>query len=607
MDRDLGTLPHWDVSHVYPGLESPAFLSALSELDARIDEHEKALDRDGIGGLAPRIEAEDAALARALEGYVERANWIGLRLHTLGSYVHAFYATNTFDALAKRRTSEIEMRSVRADAAEVRFLSWARGLEGRLDSLCARSKTLARHRFFLEESLERARHLMSEKEELLAAALAPSGGSAWGRLQQTVTSQIEIPFELDGKIERLPMSKIRALAADPSAEVRERAYRAEIEAWEKWKEPCAAALNGVKGWASTLNARRGYASAIEPSIESSRIDRATLDALLDAMRGALPDFRRYYRAKARILGKDRLAWWDIQAPVSKSTRLWKFEDAKRFIVSSFSTFSGRLAELALRAFEDRWIDAEPRRGKVGGGFCMGLPEVKESRILVNFDGTFDQVSTLSHELGHAFHNECLKDVEPLRRRTPMTLAETASIFCETIAFSAALESARPEEALAILETNLLGAAQVVVDIYSRYLFETRVFERRLKSELAPSEFCDLMRGAQLEAYGDALDPEALHPYMWAVKPHYYAPDFAFYNYPYAFGLLFGLGLYAIHKERGEAFVPDYESLLASTGLGKAAELAARFAIDIRSRAFWDGGLAEIKRLIDRYEALAECR
>jgi len=363
----------------------------------------------------------------------------------------------------------------------------------------------------------------------------------------------------------------------------------------------------VKGWGTTLNSRRGYAEAIETALESSRIDRPTLDALLEAMRNSLPDFRRYLRAKARALGKERLAWWDIQAPLSRASRIWRYDEAADFIVSRFGSFSEQLAEYARRAFTEGWIDAEPRRGKVGGAFCMGLPEVKESRILANFDGTFDQVSTLAHELGHGYHNERLKDVESLRRSTPMTLAETASIFCETIVFNAALSEAPPEEQLAIIETNLLGACQVVVDIYSRYLFETRVFERRAKSELSASEFCDLMRQAQVEAYGDGLDPEKLHPFMWAVKGHYYIPDLSFYNYPYAFGLLFGLGLYAIYRERGAAFVADYDALLSSTGLAKAADLASRFGIDIRSRAFWNGGLAEVKQLIDRYEALVAAR
>lgn len=612
MDKDLGDLPRWTVANVYPGLDCPEYETALAELDRRIAEHERALDQDGIGGkgAGTAAPADEAGLARAADGFIERANWLWARYGTLESYTHAFYSTNTRDELAKRRQSELEPRGSRLEAADVRFQGWVRVLDGKLDALAARSDRVRAHRFFLEEAIERSRHMMSEAEEVLASALAPAAASAWRRLQQTVSSQIEVPVVgADGKVERLPMSKVRTLAADPDPEVRRRAYEAELAAWELWQEPCAAALNGVKGWAATVLERRGFTAAIDPSIEQSRIDRATLDALLGAMRKSLPDFRRYLKAKARALGKERLPWWDIQAPVSKATaeRVWRYEQAADTIVKCFGSYSERLAAYARRAFAEGWIDAEPRAGKVGGAFCMPVPEAKESRILANFDGTFDQLSTLAHELGHGYHNEVLKDLEPLRKSTPMTLAETASIFCETIVFNAALAEASPGEQISLLETNLLGSTQVIVDIYSRYLFETRVFDRRRASELGAQDFCRLMREAQVEAYGDALDPEKLHPYMWAVKGHYYSADLGFYNYPYAFGLLFGLGLYAIYRRRGAAFCADYDALLGSTGLGKAAELAGRFGIDVRSEAFWAGGLAEIRRLIDRFEALVDGR
>ena len=274
------------------------------------------------------------------------------------------------------------------------------------------------------------------------------------------------------------------------------------------------------------------------------------------------------------------------------------------ILEQFGAFSQRLADFAQRAFEGHWIDAEPRDGKRGGAFCMSLPAVDESRILCNFDGSLDQVLTLAHELGHAYHNECRVGKTMLQQKTPMTLAETASITNETIVTNALLaRAAGAGEKRAILETSLIGASQVIADIYSRYLFEKEVFERRAGAELSADELCDAMRRAQLETYGDGLDPDHLHPYMWAWKPHYYRPNLSFYNFPYAFGLLFGLGLYAIYRERGAAFVPEYDELLRSSGEGTVADLAARFDIDVRHRAFWQGSLALIGERIDEYAAL----
>jgi pepF/M3 family oligoendopeptidase len=385
--------------------------------------------------------------------------------------------------------------------------------------------------------------------------------------------------------------------------VRRRAHEAELKAWESVREPLAACLNSIKGATNTLNARRGRADALHSAIDGARIDRATLEAMLGAMQASFPTFRKYFKAKARRLGKEKLAWWDVFAPSGSSNKMYTFDEARQFIQSNFGKFSPDLAAFAQRAFDHNWIDAEQREGKRGGAFCMAVPGVKESRVLCNFDGTLDQVSTIAHELGHAYHNECAYQAgkTEIQQDTPMTLAETASIMCETIVMEAVLaQTTDPQEQLAILETRLIGDAQVIVDIYSRYLFEKEVFERRQRSELSADDLCDIMGRAQQATYGDGLDERYLHPYMWTWKPHYYYPHLSFYNFPYAFGLLFGLGLYAIYQQRGAGFVADYQNLLASTGEASAADLAARFGMDIRSPSFWDDSLAIIGKNIERY-------
>jgi oligoendopeptidase F len=292
------------------------------------------------------------------------------------------------------------------------------------------------------------------------------------------------------------------------------------------------------------------------------------------------------------------------APVGRSEKRYTFSEARDLLLEQFGAFSPRLVSMARRAFEHNWIDAEPRDGKQSGAFCMGIPDLEESRVLCNFDGSFDQVSTLAHELGHAYHNNCYIGKTRLQRGTPMTLAETASILAETMVTDAVLAQAPDaQERLAILETFLIGAGQVVVDIYSRFLFEREVFERRARAELSADELCELMLDAQRAAYGDGLDTNCLHAYMWTWKPHYYRPGLSFYNFPYTFGLLFGLGLYAIYQERGAAFVPEYEDLLRSSGGATAADLASRFGIDIRQRAFWESSLKIIEARIKQYRAL----
>jgi oligoendopeptidase F len=361
-------------------------------------------------------------------------------------------------------------------------------------------------------------------------------------------------------------------------------------------------MNGVKGTMAILDKRRGRTDALHESLDMARIDRETLDAMMGAMRDSFPVFRKYLKAKAQRLGHEGgLPWWDLFAPIGETTRKYSWPETRAFLTTQFRTFSNTLADFTETAFDRNWIDAESRPGKRGGAFCMGVLGVQEPRILCNFDGSLDQVFTVAHELGHGYHFTLMRGKTPIQRYTPMTLNETASIFCETLITGAAMQQASsPNEELSILETFLQSATQVIVDISSRFQFEREVFDRRPQSELSADDFCEIMMRAQLDTYGDGLDERYLHPYMWAWKPHYYRAGLQFYNYPYAFGLLFGMGLFAIYQQRGAAFVPDYESLLAGTGLDTAANLAARFGIDIRNRKFWENSLNIIAARVDRY-------
>ena len=398
------------------------------------------------------------------------------------------------------------------------------------------------------------------------------------------------------------MSIVRNFAVDPNRSVRRAAYEAELVGWKKAAVPLAAALNGIKGQVNTISRRRGWNSPLDASLFDTAIDWATLEAILTAARESFPDFRRYLRAKARVLGLEKLAWYDIGAPIGKEKQSWDFEKARDFIVARFGDYSQRLSDFAARAFRENWIDAEPRAGKVDRAYCMPLRR-DESRVFVNFKPSFTGISTLAHELGHGYHNLNLASRTALQKETPITLAETASIFCETIITHAALARASREEQMAILESSLQRSCQTVVDISSRFLFESRIFERRKQRELSVDEFNELMLEAQKETYGDGLDENLLHPYMWAMKPHYYFSHLSFYNYPYLFGLLFGLGLYARYQQDAESFKTSYDDLLSSTGMADATTLAARFGIDVRSVTFWRSSLDIVRKDVDLFEEL----
>lgn len=591
--------PRWDLTNVYSGLDSPSLAEDMQALAKKI-----AALQALIAALPEGVSSTPAQeLAGQTGTAIDRMNEVMELATTLQAYIYSFVSTDSYNQAAMRLLSRFEQVAVGLQQCQTRLTAWLGKLSPRLEEVLASSPTARAHEYYLRHAAEQSRFLMSGDLEDLAAELNLSGGNAWGKLQGTVTSQLSVEFELDGEMKTLPMPALINLHSHPDESVRRRAYEAEMNAWKSVEEPLAACMNGVKGWAVTLNKRRGREDALHSAIDSAHIDRATLEAMLEAMQASLPVFWRYFRAKAARIGKEKLAWWDIFAPTGKADRVYSFDEARALILENFARFSPGLEAFARRAFDNRWIDAEQRKGKRGGAFCMPVPRVKESRVLCNFDGSFDQVSTVAHELGHGFHNACLYAAgkTELQADTPMTLAETASIMCETIVMNAVLKEAQDDqERLAILETGLIGDAQVIVDIYSRYLFEKEVFERREKSELSAAELCEIMERAQKAAYGDGLDERYLHKHMWTWKPHYYEPSLSFYNFPYAFGLLFGTGLYAIYQQRGSAFVPDYVNLLASTGEAPAADLAARFGIDIRQRRFWEDSLAIIAQRLDHY-------
>jgi oligoendopeptidase F len=596
------SLLRWDLSNVYPSLESDKFVTAKLDVKRELDELDAFLAEHRVMRSANQMNAQEAhQLKFIVDEYLNRTN-AALRLYsTLNAFVSSYVTTESYNTSAKRLESELEILGIGFRKQGIRFQAWVGSISDELPRIVRENGTARVHEFFLRETAEQSRYMMTDPEESLAAELELSGANAWSKLQGTICSQLTVNFELDGKLKRMPITALMNLNHHPDAEVRRRAYDAELAAWETAKEPLAAALNGVKGNAITVDKRRGRVDALHASLDQCRLDRETLNTMLNTTQNSFPTFRQYLKAKAKRLGHDRLPWWDIFAPVGRNERRFTWAEARKFIVNQFRTFSDHLADLAQRAFENNWIDAEPRDGKRGGAFCMELPSVDESRILCNFDGSLDEVSTVAHELGHAYHNECQVGKTMLQTRTPMTLAETASTFNETIITEAALgAAANREEEIAILENTLINSTQVIVDITSRFLFEKEVFERREKSELSADDFCEIMLRCQKATYGDGLDDRYLHKYMWTWKPHYYIPSFSFYNYPYAFGLLFGTGLYALYKERGKSFVKDYEALLSSTGEGTPADLAMRFGIDIHKPDFWQNSLKVVEERIQRY-------
>ena len=592
-------LPRWELLSILPAVDDPAFdrvfagtVEAVGGLIRLFDEH-----RVGEG---PTKTVAPSVFEAVLEPYLAvRSN-----AYLVEVVLECLTAADSRDAAAQARLSEFQPTVAALSLLQTRLTAWVG--EADIETLAAGSPLAQDHLHFLRQSMVRARHLMNPDEEALAADLVLTGSTAWERLHANLTSQLTVAVQLDGQERRLPMAAVRNLAQHPDREVRRHAYEAETAAWHAARVPLAAAMNSIKGEVNLLTRRRGWTSALEATLFEHAIDRPILDSMLTAAQESFPDFRRYLRLKARRLGLERMAWWDLEAPVVEQTRPWDYASTRRFLQDHFAGFSPLLGGTAVRAFSENWIDAGPRQGKVGGAFCTWM-RGEESRILANFTPTLDGMASLAHELGHAYHNRARAGRTFIQRHTPPVLSETASIFCETLVSEAAYAAAEPKERLAIVESFLLVACAIVLDVIGRFTFEQDVFERRATRELSPEELCASMREAQRRTYGDGVEPDTYHPYMWAVKPHYYSGSSSFYNYPYTFGLLFGLGLFAIYRHQPQGFVARYEDLLSRTGMATAAELAADFGIDLRSPAFWRSGLDMVRERIDRFEELCEVK
>lgn len=596
-------IPRWDLSNVYPSIDSPELLSAIVLVNKSINDIE---DKLSAGIEAVKNHGEHSLISFSLGTVLSAYNELLVLSGTVRAYISSFVSTDSRNHIARKKLSEYDLIEARIRNIDTRLQYLVGSISSDLNSIISSNPITRDHEFALRELADQSQYLMSEKEETLASELGISGSRAWAKLQGTLTSQLSVDLEINGETKKLPMPALINLHSNPDEGIRKIAYNAEMQAWKTIEEPLASAINGIKGAEITLFKKRGRQDALQSTIDNAHIDRETLDAMLTVMQNSFPKFRSYFSKKADRIGKEKLAWWDLFAPIGSQNKNYTWGEACDLILGNFRQFSPNLSSFAQRAIDNSWIDAEQREGKRGGAFCMGVPGVKESRILCNFDGSLDQVSTIAHELGHAFHNDCAYKAgkTAIQKNTPMTLAETASIMCENIILDAAYNAATStDEKLAILETRLIGDAQVIVDIYSRFLFEKEVFERREKSELSANELCEIMETAQRKTYGQGLDEKYLMKYMWTWKPHYYSPDLSFYNFPYAFGLLFSTGLYAIYQKKGAEFVPDYIRLLSSTGEASAADLADKFGINIRTQEFWSASMEIITSRIDQYLSL----
>ena len=571
----------WSLKEIYPSFESEEFQRDFERFSNF---------REVFNGLTleDNLESIKAAIATLEEFSVLSSR--------LGNYINLTLTANTTDETANKYRTLFGNAYAALNSAYTKVYKFI----GSVETDITADEDLKDYEFYFAEAKQQYKHLLSDELEDVIAKFSISGGDGWEQLFEAMTSGVEGEF----KGEKVTLSEIRNMAYDADAAVRKEAYETELKMYDTIKEPIAFALNNIKQQVLTETSLRGFESPLAQTLEASRMSRKTLDALLEAIREYLPQFRAYLKHKAALLGHENgLPFYDLFAPIGESSRRFTIEESKEFLLENFKGFSEDLAEMTKEAYENNYIDFLPRKGKVGGAFCSNLPFIKQSRILTNFSGSLSDVVTIAHELGHAYHGLHIENHRVLNQEYSMPVAETASTFNENIVMNTVISEASDAEKVALLESQLQDTTQIIVDIYSRYLFESAVFENREKSFMFSKDLEKLMLDAQKEAYGDGLDPDAMHPYMWACKPHYYSSGLSFYNFPYAFGGLFSKGLYAIYQEQPEGFVEKYQELLRATTVTSAEDTAKVLGVDVEDSAFWKKALAQVADNIEQFIAL----
>ena len=576
----------WNLDILYTGFDTEEYKNDLARMNELIPEL-----------VALANECKNMSAKQLLCEYVKGSEEMSELVEKLAIYANLRYSANTRDTEAASMLGII-MQSMSATAAPNAVIEKAISEIDDLDGVIASTPELQDYKYLISNIKRDSRYLLSDKEETVFAKMSLSGANAWSDLQSNLTSSVKVNYEG----EKITLSAVRNLAYSPDADVRRKAFEAEIACYDSIKESVAFALNSIKLQVLTECELRGYESPLAKSLCQSRMKKETLDALIGAMQEYLPSFRKYLKAKAKALGHEgSLPFYDLFAPMGKNDKVYSVEDAKNYLLGIFGQFDSELHDMVKCAFENGWIDFFPREGKVGGAFDCGVPSAKESRVLTNFDGSFSDVVTLAHELGHSFHDRQVFSHSVLNQGYSMPVAETASTFNEVLVMETAIAAATDkDEKLALIESQLMDACQIIVDIYSRFLFEASVFENRPTEFMSAERMCELMINAQKSSYGDGLDENALHPYMWLCKGHYYSGGLSFYNYPYAFGGLFARGLYAKYKKEGASFVDTYKAMLHATSVSDVEECAKNAGVDLTDKEFWRSGLQSIADRIDEF-------
>lgn len=580
----------WELESIYAGGSDSTQLSEeLANVEQQIQKLAQSLQADSITyeSLHEQVSLVQAVLATLREAE---------------SFVSCLMAQNMFDKRAVQLNDRLKQLNAAYTSVLTQFDHTISQIADQQWERFLSQPELEPVAYNLNERRELAKHKMAPELEALAADLAIDGYHGWGDFYNTVVSRMSFKLE-DGS--ELSAGQMANRLDESDRSKREAAFQQWEQGWSEQADLCADTLNHLSGFRLKLYKNRSWHSYLDEPLQMNRMSKQTLDAMWQAVEKGKQLLIPYFERKAKLLGVNKLAWHDVEAPLAASSTTMSFDEAAAFIIEQFGSFSKELADFARMAFENSWIEAEDRPGKRPGGFCTSLPKSKQTRIFMTFSGSASNVSTLAHELGHAYHQHVMKDMPPLTQEYAMNVAETASTFAEMIVSDQALLRApSKEEKLALVDDKIQRAIAFYMNIHARFIFECSFYERRAEAPLTTESLNELMVRAQKQAFLDLLSD--YHPHFWAAKLHFYLTDVPFYNFPYTFGYLFSAGIYKRALAEGESFRAAYDALLQDTGRLMVEELAHKhLGVDLTQPHFWEEAASLVAEDVKLFLELTE--
>ncbi|MBT2686364.1 M3 family oligoendopeptidase [Bacillus sp. ISL-37] len=584
----------WDLDVFFEGgSDSPEFAAHLKAAGEEITQFKKELE-----GWQP---ADQASEAGRLASLVEMFDGAARKVRQAGAFVSCLHAQNTGDKKAGQLKSAVTELSASLQTALTIFDQKLSSFSENVWEELVKEGLLHELRFVLTERRERAAEKLSEKEESAINALSVDGYHGWGQMYDLLVGNTKINY----KEESLSVGQAANKLSDADRSVRKEIFAQWEKAWGENEDAFAKTLNHLAGFRLNVYKLRGWEDVLKEPLDINRMKKETLDAMWEVISDNKEPFVQFLNRKANLLGVNKLSWYDLDAPIGNAESKMSYQEGADFIVDNFEQFGKEMADFAKMAFENKWIEAEDRPGKAPGGFHTFFPESSQSRIFMTYSGTPSNVSTLAHELGHGFHTYAMRDLHLLNRNYAMNVAETASTFAEMIVSDASVKNAKSkEEKLSLLEDKIQRSVALLMNIHSRFLFETKFYEERKQGVVNAERLGELMENAQTEAYGGAL--EEYHPLFWASKLHFFITGVPFYNFPYTFGYLFSLGIYAMAQEEGKGYEEKYIALLKDSASMTVEELAQKHLnVDLTKKDFWEKAVRMCVEDVEEFMALTE--